>query len=147
MRLVGLLLAAVVLGTGCGYSQSGTWNDDPDNWERAFNSTKPPDVEVVHSYYWRSPHWTYEFEYFFEVAPTPELSAQLFGEENQLVQVGSAVPNPSINHFTEPPAWFVPGNTGGYDVWTPGKGPRAGGNLQVFVDKDNGHLFLTNHQF
>jgi hypothetical protein len=49
---------SLVLVTGCGYLKSGTWEDDPANWERAFRSAKPEDVAVVHSRCWRSPHWS-----------------------------------------------------------------------------------------
>ena len=36
-----LLLAATLLSTSCGYVKSGTWDDDPRNWKRAFRSGKP----------------------------------------------------------------------------------------------------------
>ena len=66
---IALSLPVAIVIAGCGYFMAGTWEDDPGNWGRAFESTKPPDVAVVHSKYWRSAHWTYEFEYFFEIAP------------------------------------------------------------------------------
>jgi uncharacterized membrane protein YjjB (DUF3815 family) len=67
-----------VLVAGCGYVMAGTWVDGPGNWSRAFASTKPPDVSVVHSKYWRSPHWSFEFAYFFEIAPSPALTQSQF---------------------------------------------------------------------
>ena len=81
---VGLTLASLSLG--CGYFMAGRWQDDPKNWGRAFHSMKPPDVVVLHSDYWRSPHWTYEAGYVFEVLKNDALRAQLF-TENRLVRV------------------------------------------------------------
>jgi hypothetical protein len=50
---------------------AGTWEDDPKNWFRAFNEQTPPDVQVLHSKYWKSDHFTYEYIYFFEISATP----------------------------------------------------------------------------
>jgi len=72
-RLTGMLLV-VCCTAGCGYFASGTWDDDSKNWTRAFDTSKPPDVVVVHSRYSRFPHWTYEFEYYFHIAPNAALS-------------------------------------------------------------------------
>jgi len=45
-RLFTLFVAAFFL-SGYGYLTSGTWQDDPDNWERAFRSGQPDNVTVV----------------------------------------------------------------------------------------------------
>ena len=42
-------LLVATLAAGCGYVRAGTWVDDPGNWSRAFQSTKPADVSVIHS--------------------------------------------------------------------------------------------------
>ena len=87
---------------------AGTWNDDPGNWKRAFRSSKAPDVTVTHSKYWRSPHWSYEFEYFFEIEPNEALKKQPFGE-NKLRQVtGEETAKIKKELFGDPPVWFAP---------------------------------------
>lgn len=43
------ILLIVVLAARCGYARSGKWENDEGNWSRAFQSTKPEDVVVVHS--------------------------------------------------------------------------------------------------
>lgn len=76
-------LALVFLGfsffatlvSGC--HRSGVWQDDPANWRRAFGTGQPSDAVVVHSFYWRSPHWTFEFEYFFHIRANDRLRARL----------------------------------------------------------------------
>tara|TARA_B100000959_G_C14816149_1_gene555928 strand:+ start:491 stop:937 length:447 start_codon:yes stop_codon:yes gene_type:complete len=143
-RPVVLLVATVVLLAGCGYYKAGTWEDDPKNWERAFNSSRPPDVVVVHSKYWCSPHWSHEFEYFFEIVPTPEFTEQLF-IKNQLREIkGEEAETAKLNFFADKPAWFTPGQTTNYEVWVYKEEPD--GNFRVFVNKHSGHLFLTDYQ-
>ena len=73
-----LFLGLVISIGGCG--SSGTWDDDPQNWNRAFQSSKPKDVKLIHSRYWRSAHWSYEFEYLFEVEKNNKFREQLFSE-------------------------------------------------------------------
>ena len=88
---------------------SGTWDDDPKNWGRAFRSTKPPDVRVIHSRYWRSAHWSYEFQYFFEIAPNAGLKQQLFAANKLRRLVGDEAVAARANRFRDAPSWFARG--------------------------------------
>jgi hypothetical protein len=129
--------------SGCGYFSSGTWENDPDNWGRAFQSTKPDDVVVLHSKYWRSPHWTYEFEYFFEIERNDALQKQLF-TQNKLVRLeGQDAIKAKDNFFGESPAWFAPKTADQYEVWVY---EEAESHFRVFADKETGNLFLTDYQ-
>ena len=139
-----ILLGLLLYLTGCGYVSSGTWEDDPANWGRAFESVKPDDVVVVHSKYWRSPHWTYEFQYFFEIEPNDALRKQLF-TENKLVQLaGKEAAKAKRDSFGEAPKWFVPDSVESYEVWM--YADRKASNFRVFVEKATGKLFLTDYQ-
>jgi hypothetical protein len=140
---VTVLVAFLLVSASCGYFQAGTWEDDPDNWSRAFNSTKPADVIVVHSQYWRSPHWSYECEYFFQLAPNTALMEQIFAP-NDLVRItGDDAARAKENHVGEPPAWFAPKSAAEYDMWV--ETERAG-NFTVLIDKRSGDMFLSDHQ-
>ena len=144
MKTVAIFCLALVLGpVGCGVFSSGTWEDDPGNWERAFRSKKPDDVVVLHSKYWRSPHWTYEFQYFFEVQRNGEFQKRLF-THNPLVRLqgGDAV-RAKRDFFGEAPDWFAPKPIDEYEIWVYADEPR--GNFRLFVDKRTGHLFLTDY--
>lgn len=136
----GLLYSAVVLLAGCG--SSGTWEDDAENWDRAFRSTKPADVVVVHSKYWRSPHFATEFQYFFHVQANEPLHQQLM-TENKLVKLdGDAVSLAAKEFFGEKPAWFLPKDASAYETWVFVENPQ---HFRVFVDKETGDLFLTDY--
>ena len=52
-RFITIAACALML-VGCG----GTYVDDKHNFERAFKFQKPKDVQVIHSIYWQSPHFT-----------------------------------------------------------------------------------------
>ena len=138
MRLGAVLLSLLL--AGCGYAAAGTWDDDPANWGRVFGGDKPDSVVVVHSHYWRSPHFTMEFEYFFEIAKDDEFQARFF-RMNELVRLEGAKAEP--RHFGEKPAWFLPKPLGSYEVWTFAERPQ---NFRLFIDRETGEIFLTDYQ-
>ncbi len=144
MRRRRYVLSALLLTTGCGYFQSGVWENDPSNWERAFRSAKPDDVVVVHSTYWRTPHWSYEAGYIFEIAANPKLREQLFRENRFLRLEGAAAVESKSLCFSTCPAWFAPKAIEEYDVWGYADEPR--GNFRVLIEKKTGTMFVSDFQ-
>lgn len=136
---VRLVVCVVVLAlcSGCGYLRAGKWEDDPRNWGRAFKSEKPPGVTVVHSLYWRAPHWTWEGGYLFQIEPNPAFKAELFSRNR--LERASTVPL-----FLEKPAWFAPKPPTAYEVWCYADEPR--GHFRVLIDLETGSLFLCDYQ-
>jgi hypothetical protein len=144
-RLTIPLLVAVITATaGCGYFMAGTWDDDPDNWGRAFQSTRPEDVPVVHSRYSRSPHWSYEFQYFFEIAPNAQLKAQLFTANKLRPITGKEAAEARENVFGGAPSWFAPKSVTDYEVWIFADEPER--HFKVLIDKASGHMFINDYQ-
>ena len=138
-----MLVTAALAVSSCGYLKSGTWEDDPGNWSRAFGSEKPPYVEVVHSRYWRAPHFTFEGSYFFEIRdPSGEFRKELFSRnplaKRQRGQVSDAKGAPGA------PAWFLPRPPEEYEVW--GYRDPPIGNFRVIVDLKTGAIFLSDYQ-
>lgn len=142
-RLLLLPLLIVVSASACGYFVSGTWEDDPKNWERAFRSTKPPGVVLVHSKYWRSPHWSYEFQYFFEIAPNAPLKEQLFTANKLRRVAGAEAGRVRGNTFGDSPPWFAPKATTDYEVWVFKDEPSR--NFKVLIDRETGHIFMSDY--
>ena len=146
-RMAGAAMALVMaagLPAGCGYGMAGTWVDDPGNWSRVFQSTKPPDVTVVHSKYWRSPHWTFEFAYYFEIAPNPKLKEQLFSKNKLRRMIGDEAAKAKANSFGEVPVWFAPKAASEYDIWVFEGEPDR--NFRMLIDKTSGVVFLSDYQ-
>jgi len=77
IAIISLICAMSLLQVRCGYFGSGRWEDDPGHWRRAWGYSKPPDVVIIHSWYWRSAHWTREEAYFFQFKWHEELFEQL----------------------------------------------------------------------
>jgi hypothetical protein len=116
--IASVLLGLSLLATGCGYFSSGTWEDDPENWKRAWGSAKPAEVVMPHSWYWRSPHWTREEAYFFQFQWQEELFKQLVASNGMRPAertVGKPDPDPA--YCVDKPGWFVPPSTAGYEIW------------------------------
>ena len=138
MRFLACVLLALSLA-GCGYAKSGTWDDDPGNWDRVFGEEKPDTVVLVHSRYWRSPHFTMEFEYFLQVAKNADFQTRLF-EKNKLVRLEGDAATPP--HFGERPAWFIPKSAKDYDVWKFEDRPQ---NFRLIIDRETGDMFLCDY--
>jgi hypothetical protein len=136
-------LLIVIFSAGCGYFMAGTWEDDPGNWSRAFQSTKPPNIEIVHSKYWRSAHWTYEFQYFFEIAPNPQLKEQVFAKNKMRHVAGDEATKIRKNVFGDVPSWFAPKEVTEYDIWIVEEQDR---DFKVLIDKKSGVMFLNDYQ-
>lgn len=129
-------IVVLVLGTSCGYLSSGTWTDDPKNYKRAWGVSKPPEVTMVHSWYWRSPHFTREESYFFEFRKHEELLKSLVAENRMTpwtAKPGAAPPR----YCFDKPAWFSPKPPSAYDIWT-----EHSGSAWIFSDKSSGELFV-----
>ena len=139
-----VLLVAALVAASCGYARSGRWDDQPENWYRAFQTTKPADVVIVHSRYWRAPHWTYEAGYLFEIQSNAAFREQLFSQ-NRLRKLRDdeirKAPRPC---FGECPSWFAPKRLQQYDIWTYADDQHS--NFRLLIDKETGTIFLGDHQ-
>ncbi|MFN0006583.1 MAG: hypothetical protein ACKVXR_01645 [Planctomycetota bacterium] len=139
-----MVCALLGLATSCGYVMAGTWEDDPENWDRYFETTKPGDVVVVHSKYSRLPHWTLEFRCFFEIVPTAELTNQLFTQNRLRRLMESEISEAeSLLGGEDVPGWF-PEDLSRLEGWKYEGYP--GSNFRLFVDPATGHLFMTDEQ-
>lgn len=135
-----VLAAAALALAGCG--PAGTWVDDAGNWRRAFASDRPGDVEVVHSKYWRSPHFTREFQYFFHLRRNDAFRRRLFAENRLVRREGEAASKAASDFFGEKPGWFLPGEGREYEVWVLEGEPDR--HFRLFIDGATGDLFLTD---
>lgn len=119
---------------------SGSWDDDANNWSRAFDGRQlPPEVKVAHSRYWKSPHFTYEAEYFFEfTAPQEFLDAWIAGQHLVPTQPTEENTPP----YFEKPDWFTPKAIGDYEMWLPKDDPHC--KFRIYRDRSTGTLFVTD---
>src|SRR5947208_7221883 len=135
LRSVAIVICSLIL-VSCG----GKWDEDAKNWSRAFNGQSPPtDVRIVHSRYCRSPHFTYEAYYYFELtAPQTFLDAWLKG----LVQVAPSEDN--LGLLPDKPKWFLPKTLRNYDMWRIADKPDS--YFRLFRDRSTGAIFATDSE-
>jgi hypothetical protein len=113
-RCGGVLL--VLATAGCGYFQSGTWEDDPKNWERAFGSKKPDGAEVLRSRFTRYPHFTYEATFYFQMRLSDALERQLLEKRFERLE-GARALGAKEAVYSDAPTWFAPGKPERYNAW------------------------------
>ncbi|MES0491020.1 MAG: hypothetical protein ABUK01_13565 [Leptospirales bacterium] len=129
--------------SGCGYFLAGTWEDDPDNWERAFGSEKPTFVSIIHSKYWRSPHFTYEFQYFFSFKKNQQFLDVLI--RNDLIQVyGKRASEAKKDTRHEAPEWFAPKAANMYRVYILKDADVNWIQYIILIDKNTGTIFMSD---
>ena len=133
------LLVLTVALSGCGYFRSGTWEDDPKNFQRAFGSRQPPEVEVIHSRYTRYPHFTYEVVFYFQLRMSDAIARRAV-EDPQYQQVeGPQAETAKHQVLDDAPAWFAPGDASRYEIWTTREPP---GDNVILRDRRSGDYFI-----
>ena len=142
IRSFGIMLSAVLL-LGC--HESGTWRDDAGNWKRIFRVKMPANVQVVHSWFWRSPHFTYEFEYYLQIAKNEDFQRRLL-TMNPMREVREAKELNAIMAGSQQhrPAWFAPKPVADYGVWIYSNAPAS--SFRLLIDQKTGDLFLADLQ-
>jgi hypothetical protein len=136
-RLAGALVGVLALAA-C--HRSGTWVDDPKNFQRAWGQSAPSDVQIRHSWYWRSAHFTREEAYYFQFARHDRLRRG-FIAENKLRSLAdpTTVTVSDYSCFSRPP-WFAPKPIAAYRAWvTPPNASRA----LILEDPATGDFFLS----
>ena len=131
------LVCVALFTTSC--HRSGTWKDDTKNWDRAFSQHAPTNITVIHSYYWRSAHWSFEDAYYFEV--TGAVRKELLSDTN-LVRLETV--NTNMEFFGERPSWFAPKPLEAYEVWGYTNDPPS--KYRLLIDKTNDTAFFTDFQ-
>ena len=141
MRFLRTVLFGCVLVVGfCGCHRSGTWTDDPANWKRAFGRPAPKGLEVVHSIYWRTPHFTREDGWTFDLKSPPSFYKEWLAaykvkhpDSTELLRLESLK--------KDKPSWFLPKPMTEYEIWVIDE-PYS--NFGLFIDRTTGEWFVTD---
>jgi len=129
-------VASLCILASCG----GAWVDDDGNFERVFAFGKPPEVKVLHSYYWKSPHWSVEYRYFIVFQASSKFVAGVTSSE---LMTAVMLDRPVLDGCgAERPKWFLPKPPGNYDAWV----PKKAAGYRVFRDRADGTLFLCDQR-
>lgn len=122
--------------------ESGTWRDDSKNWERVFKTDKPDHITVVHSLYWRSPHFTLEYRYFIQVQKNSEFQERLLTMNPMKELTDSKEIEMATLWLQEKPPWFAQKPWNRYKIFVYSDKPLD--NFRLLIDKESGDLFLAD---
>jgi len=129
--------------TSCGYFLSGSWSNDPENWGRAFGEAKPASgISVIHSWYMRSPHFTAEYAWFFELRLSEKVKKELISKP-EFTRLNNITLNTLRRRtYQDPPRWFLPQPLSAFEVYE----SKNDNNFLVFVEKNGNRSFWTCFQ-
>lgn len=110
-QIIHLVFCLLIFSCG-----SGTFEDDPESWNKVFGEDTPNEIEITNSRFWKSAHWTYEFEYYCKFKSN-DLE---FLNEYFIKHYKMAKQNEKMSfHSDNKPKWFIQ-NQDGFDVWEKG---------------------------
>jgi hypothetical protein len=142
MKATWLMLAAVLL-VGCGPLVSGTWSDDPKNWRRAFDESRPADgITIVHSWYMRTPHFTAEYAWFFELQLAEKVKSQIVTNSDFTKLPAFSLEDLRLRTYSDRPKWFAPEPLAAYEVYE----SKTEGSFLILLEKNGGRSFWTRYQ-
>lgn len=99
---------------------------------------------MLHTWYWRSPHFTREYRYYFEIEANQQLETQLL-VENDLVEIGKVTLQGIPVLHGNIPEWFVAKTLENYAIYRYRE--AEGSNFWVFIDKETQNIYLTDSQY
>lgn len=124
MRHYWFFICFILLNVSCSNNAVDT-SDSQEAYRLWAGESAPKNIRVLHGRYWRSPHWSYEFEVFLHIRASMDWKAR-FKEENNLQESLQLLelPNNTPNWFKLDPgaALFSPNgtNTGPFYFENPG---------------------------
>lgn len=149
ISIVVLMFFLIILIAGYklteGYWKAGTWENDSINYERAFGSPQPKEIEVVKSKYIRYPHFTLEQEMYFEFVMSDSLT------RNWINNGWEEVPKLSQIKFIEKfkmnkPEWFMNDSISRYKIFKVTEESFTNPYNLVSIDTISKHVFYCSVQ-
>ena len=128
------ILALVLLLTIC--CNSGTYDNDPKSWEKVFGEDSPKEIEVIQSRFWKSAHWSYEFEFYCEMNATKDFLTYYFIDHFKLKSQKEKV----VFYSDNKPNWFI-NNIENYEVW------EKEHSITLYLNKESSKAYLHCIQF
>lgn len=128
-RFIFLFITSIFL-YNCG---SGTFENDPESWNKIFGEDIPKEIEVLNSKFWKSTHWTFEFEFYCKLKADKKFIKEYFIDNYNLKkkEVFSSL------NMVEIPSWFSIENFDDYEVWT-----GNNFNMKLYIHKNNNIIYL-----
>ncbi len=121
-------------------SCGGTWENDDSSWEKTFGEEKPEDIELINSYFWKSSHWTYEYEVCMEIKYNQKWLLKMIDEYD--MEATTIFSLDQIGFVNGKPSWFAPKTDEDYVLLESNKLSEA----KILIDKKTSILYFTFKQ-
>lgn len=132
MKKCFFLTILFLLFNSCG----GTWENDNDTWEKTFGEEKPKEIELLNSYFWKSSHWTYEFEVFLEMKYNQKWLLKIINDYEMEAYLDFSLDE--IGFVNEKPIWFTPKKEENYIIFKSKKFEA----VKIFIDKKTNVIYF-----
>ena len=95
---------------------------------------------MIHSYYWKSKHWSTEYRYFIALRAPLKFADGLI----DLRLMTPVTPDETVVNSCgeQKPTWFLPSSLTNYEAWIPKNDTR----YRVFRDKTDSTLFVCDER-
>lgn len=121
-------------------SCGGTRENDDSCWEKTFGEEKPEDIELINSYFWKSSHWTYEFEVYMEMKYNQQWVLKMLDEYEMEATLDYSMNE--IGFENTKPGWFAPKKEEDYVLLQSHKLSEA----KILIDKKTSVIYFTFNQ-
>jgi hypothetical protein len=135
LQYVVIFMLAITF-VGCGR----TYVDDARNFERALGYKRPRDVQMLHSIYCQTPHFTDEHCYYLELLPATNssfLQALTNAAGIAVFTNPTTVISPRLG--LDRPKWFAPKPEGSYELWA---STNFFTPFAILRDRQDGKVFI-----
>ena len=122
---------------------SGTFENDPNTWAKVFNQKKPGNVEILNSRFWKSAHWSYEYEVFIEFKASKEFIDDYFIKYDSLISPDEDNYHLLDDFFFDKPKWFQPKEYKDYQIWISND---KWNDTKLFINKNSGVVYFHHSQ-
>ena len=130
-----LILIVIILSiSSCG---SGTYNDDPETWNKVFGEDIPKEITVINSRFWKSAHFTFEFELYAKFETSRDFVEAYFIEHYKMVKTER--PKLDIHFADAKPEWFVNKSFDTYDIY---ENEEHAAIMVLFCDTNSNTFYL-----
>lgn len=130
-RLYIIFLVAITC-FNCG---SGTFENDADTWIKVFGEDPPKEIQIINSRFWKSAHWSYEFELYAEFETSSDFVNSYFLERFDFKE--TTEPKLDIGFSDEKPKWFVTNTFEHYSIYE-----STTNNMVLFKDSSSKTNYL-----
>ncbi|WP_460218005.1 hypothetical protein [Psychroserpens sp. MEBiC05023] len=127
-----LIYIVAMTSLSCG---SGTFENDPDTWNKVFGEDPPKEIKIIDSRFWKSAHWSYEFELHVKFETSESFLNSYFIEHYKFEITKD--PKLDLNFDDEKPEWFVPKSNENYDIYE-----SSINNMVLFKEHNSNIIYL-----